>query len=129
MSYSLYDICSSILSLASWMPHIKWSVKLALWQGPCLVSAFDFNYTNVFCEGSVFRMKETKRMRLVEGSDQDSGFEKLGWENLPYTAIHAIAKLDLKISNSWACIIPRVLSRVHLRHFYDSKKEKKNRYF
>ena len=51
-------------------------------------------------------MKQTKRKRLVEGSDRNTGFKKLGWENLPwvqrcyhlpYTAIHAIAKLDLKI--------------------------------
>ena len=40
-------------------------------------------------------MEQTKRM--VEGSDQNSVIKKLGWENLPYTVIHAIAKLDLKI--------------------------------
>ena len=44
-------------------------------------------------------MKQTKRMRLVEGTDQNSDFGNFGWENLPYTAIHAIAKLDLKILN------------------------------
>ena len=49
-------------------------------------------------------MKQTKRIRLVEGSDRNTGFKKLGWENLPYTAIHAIAKLDLKIINTYGGI-------------------------
>ena len=47
-------------------------------------------------------MEQTKRM--VEGSDQNSVIKKLGWENLPYTVIHAIAKLDLKIINTYGGI-------------------------
>ena len=58
-------------------------------------------------------MKQTKRMRLVEGTDQNSDFGNFGWENLPYTVIHAIAKLDLKILN----LVRWYSSRDHLKPY------------
>ena len=45
-------------------------------------------------------MNQVKKMRLIEGKnpDQNSNEPEIrtnGWDNLPYTVIHAIAKLGL----------------------------------